>query len=129
MWENNTVNYNIKNILLLTALFGLVGCGPTSNPTDPTVDPTDPSVDPTVEPTVDPIPEDNKVHIFILAGQSGARGKALASDLDRKETLENKEVQIMADGYTMPALSNIAETPTPNVTYKNMAATFGDSGN
>ena len=118
-----------KNILLLTALFGLVGCGPTSNPTDPSVEPTDPSVDPTVEPTVDPIPEDNKVHIFILAGQSGARGKALASDLDRKETLENKEVQIMADGYTMPALSNIAETPTPNVTYKNMAATFGDSGN
>ena len=116
-----------KNILLLTALFGLVGCGPTSNPTTTDGDPTSTS-DPTSLPSVEPIPEDNKVHIFILAGQSGARGKALASDLDRKETLENKEVQILADGYQMPALSNIAETPNQRVTYKNMSATFGDVG-
>ena len=117
-----------KNIFILTALFGLVGCGPTSTPTDPTDPSVDPSVEPSVEPTPDPIPEDNKVHIFILAGQSGARGKALASDLDRKETLENKEIQIMADGYTMPALTNIAATPNPSVTYKNMNANYGDVG-
>lgn len=112
---------NFKHLLILATVFGLIGCAPTTDPSEPT---SEPSEEPTT--SVDPIPEDNKVHLYILAGQSGARGKALSADLDKKETLENKEIQILADGYTMPALSNIADEPA-DVKFKNMAATFGDN--
>lgn len=56
----------------------------------------------------DPEPqEDNKVHLVILAGQSGARGKALVSDLSDEDKEANVDVDILADGLPMAALDNI----------------------
>lgn len=58
--------------------------------------------------TVTP-PEDdtNKVHLVILAGQSGARGKALVKDLSEEDKEENVDVDILADGLPMGELDNI----------------------
>jgi len=56
----------------------------------------------------DPAPqEDNKVHLVILAGQSGARGKALVGDLSDEDKEANVDVDILADGLPMAALDNI----------------------
>ena len=54
-------------------------------------------------------PEDdtNKVHIIVLAGQSGARGKALVEDLDEEDKEINEDVDILADGLPMGELDNI----------------------
>ena len=54
-------------------------------------------------------PEDdtNKVHIVVLAGQSGARGKALVKDLSEEDKEENVDVDILADGLPMGELGNI----------------------
>lgn len=51
--------------------------------------------------------EDNKVHLIVLAGQSGARGKALVSDLSEEDKEENIDVDILADGLPMGDLINI----------------------
>lgn len=56
----------------------------------------------------EPVPqEDNKVHLIVLAGQSGARGKALVNDLSADEQEANVDVDILADGLPMAALDNI----------------------
>jgi hypothetical protein len=39
-----------------------------------------------------------KVGLVVLAGQSGARGKALVSDLDEEYKEINVDVDILADG-------------------------------
>lgn len=55
-----------------------------------------------------PLPqEDNKVHLIVLAGQSGARGKALVNDLSADQQEANVDVDILADGLPMGALDNI----------------------
>lgn len=51
--------------------------------------------------------EDNKVHLIVLAGQSGARGKALVNDLSEEDRETNIDVDILADGLPMAALENI----------------------
>ena len=51
--------------------------------------------------------EDNKVHLIVLAGQSGARGKALVSDLNEEDKEANVDVDILADGLPMGQLGNI----------------------
>lgn len=51
--------------------------------------------------------EDNKVHLIVLAGQSGARGKALVNDLSAEDQEANVDVDILADGLPMAALDNI----------------------
>ena len=51
--------------------------------------------------------EDNKVHLIVLAGQSGARGKALVKDLEEEDNEENVDVDILADGLPMGELGNI----------------------
>ncbi len=51
--------------------------------------------------------EDDKVHIIVLAGQSGARGKALVEDLDEEDKEPNIDVDILADGLPMGELDNI----------------------
>ena len=51
--------------------------------------------------------EDDKVHIIVLAGQSGARGKALVSDLSEEDKEINEDVDILADGLPMGELVNI----------------------
>ena len=101
---------SIKFMTMLGAMSLLTGCGKQNN---------DPK----------PIPEDDKVHLFILAGQSGARGKALNSDLSSEDSKANKDIQIFADGYTMPELNNIPETINSKIRLKDTAPGFGDSTN
>lgn len=60
-----------------------------------------PSIPPPDEPTAE------KVHIFVLAGQSGARGKALVSDLSDDDRKSSDDVFILADGLPMGELNNI----------------------
>ena len=52
-------------------------------------------------------PAAEKVHIFVLAGQSGARGKALVSDLSDEDRKSSDDVFILADGLPMGELNNI----------------------
>ncbi len=52
-------------------------------------------------------PDAEKVHLIVLAGQSGARGKALVGDLSEDDKEENVDVDILADGLPMGELGNI----------------------
>ena len=72
-------------ILVCILLLSFVGCQP-------------------AEPVVS---EDNKVHLIVLAGQSGARGKALVNDLSEEDREANPDVDILADGLPMGSLDNI----------------------
>ena len=57
-----------------------------------------------------PQPEEkDKVHLIVLAGQSGARGKALVNDLSAEDKEPNIDVDILADGLPMGELVNIPE--------------------
>ncbi len=51
--------------------------------------------------------EDDKVHLIVLAGQSGARGKALVNDLSSDDKEPNPDVDILADGLPMGELNDI----------------------
>jgi len=62
---------------------------------------------PGCEPKEPEVKEDNKVHLVVLAGQSGARGKALVNDLSDEDKEANVDVDILADGLPMAALDNI----------------------
>ena len=63
------------SFLGLLAVLGLVSCG---DNTEKTQTPDEPTKQPTKEPTPEVLPqEDDKIHLIILTGQSGARGKAL----------------------------------------------------
>ena len=53
--------------------------------------------------------EENKVHLVVLAGQSGARGKALVEDLSEEDKEPNVDVDILADGLPMGELNNIPD--------------------
>ncbi len=77
----------ISILLVCLMLLPLIGCHP-NNPNQPDN-------------------EENKVHLIVLAGQSGARGKALVNDLSEEDREENIDVDILADGLPMDALSNI----------------------
>ncbi len=70
--------------------------------------------------------EDDKIHIIVLAGQSGARGKAKVADLSEEDKEENYDVDIMADGLTMPQLTNIPDSPTTS-TLQPVKPGLGDS--
>ena len=61
-------------------------------------DPNSPQVPPT---------EQDRVRLIVLAGQSGARGKALVGDLSKDEREENVDVEIFADGLPMGELGSI----------------------
>ena len=52
-------------------------------------------------------PVREKVSLVVLAGQSGARGKALVSDLAEEYKEINVDVDILADGLPMGELGNI----------------------
>lgn len=54
-----------------------------------------------------PVTEENKVHLVVLAGQSGARGKALVNDLSEEDKEPNIDVDILTDGLPMGELGNI----------------------
>lgn len=83
-------------LLLVVSLFTLVSCTDDGDDTEH------------VPPSFD-TSEENTVHLVILAGQSGARGKALVSDL--KDKSENTDVDIVVDGCPMDALKEIPAAP------------------
>ena len=117
-----------KKLLTLLVLLGVgastVGCGNKNNSSTPT--PTTSSSSSSVE--VCTTEEDNKVHLVLLTGQSGARGKALNGDLSDEEKEPNYDVDIMADGLMMPSLSNIPET-IKDVYLEEVKPGFGDTAN
>ena len=137
-----------KNLLVLTILCSmLAGCGgneSTSNKPSPSTPATPSSsvVKPTtsetpstpigntssstIEESCTPPQEDNKIHLVLLTGQSGARGKAQIGDLDDEEKEPNYDVDIMADGLMMPALGNIPET-IGDISIKELEPGFGDT--
>ena len=114
-----------KKLLTLLVLLGVgvstVGCGNKNNSTPTQSSSSSSSVE------VCTTEEDNKVHLVLLTGQSGARGKALVTDLSQEEKEPNYDVDIMADGLMMPALSNIPETIS-DVELKEVKPGFGDVG-
>ena len=62
----------------------------------------------TTAPVVEkPDNEENRVHLVVLAGQSGARGKALVNDLSDEDAEPNVDVDILADGLPMGELGDI----------------------
>mgnify|MGYP003290128860 CR=1 FL=1 len=70
--------------------------------------------------------EDNKVHLVILAGQSGGRGKALVNDLTEEQKEINTEVDIIADGLVMEALDSIPESFDENIYIDTLGPGLGD---
>lgn len=70
-----------------------------------------------VPPTVD-TSEENTVHLVILAGQSGARGKALVRDLEDKS--ENTDVDVVVDGCKMDNLKDSIPTAPFEEEFPNM---------
>ncbi len=80
----------------------------------------------TTEPKVVP-PEDDKVHLIILAGQSGARGKSLNSDLTDEQAAINDEVDIIAEGLQMPHLNNIPEHISNGTEIDELKPGYGDA--
>lgn len=79
----------------------------------------------TTEPKVVP-QEDNKVHLIILAGQSGARGKSLNSDLLEEQAEINDDVDIIAEGLQMPYLNNIPEHVSSSTEIEELKPGYGD---
>jgi len=71
--------------------------------------------------------DDNKVHLYILTGQSGARGKAINTDLTDEQKEENYDVDICADGLMMPNLNKIPEELSGDAELKILKPGFGDS--
>lgn len=117
-----------NSIFTLSTLLLLASCGGGGASSTPTtsVDPVTSS--PSVTTSMNVPEEDNKVHLIILTGQSGARGKALNSHLTEEQKEVNDEVDIMADGLTMPALSKIPETISARAEITELEPGFGDSG-
>lgn len=74
------------------------------------------------------VDDDETIHMFILAGQSGARGKALNKDLSDEDKEVNYDVDIYADGLTMPQLTSIPDGISETKTFEELKAGFGDSG-
>ena len=70
--------------------------------------------------------EDDKVHLIILAGQSGARGKALVNDLSMEQKEPNADVDIIVDGLTMGELNKIPDFPSDKAFVDELTAGLGD---
>lgn len=72
-----------------------------------------------------PQPVREKVSLVVLAGQSGARGKALVSDLDEEYKEINVDVDILADGLPMGELVNIPDI-NEDVYFEALEPGYGD---
>ena len=117
-------NNKLLKLLILAGLgISAVGCGNKNNSTST------PATSSSSSAEVCTTEEDDKVHLILLAGQSGARGKALNSDLTEEEKEPNYDVDIIADGLMMPSLSNIPETINSNVDFNEVKGGFGDTSN
>lgn len=91
----------ISVLLVLFCLLTLASCNK-KNPD------TNPDTNPDNNPGSQQLPtEDNKIHLIVLAGQSGARGKALVKDLSKNDKMPNDDVDIIADGLIMGDLVDI----------------------
>lgn len=98
------------------ACAGLVSCGESS---DKPINPT---------PPVEDLPqEDDKVHLVILTGQSGARGKALNNSLTPEQKETNYDVDICADGLMMQGLGNIPTSLSNSAYLNELKPGFGDT--
>lgn len=127
-----------KKFLPLVALLmsGLItSCqGGTSSPISSVTPPSTTAASSTPTPissssVVCPKEDESLVHLVILAGQSGARGKALNTDLEGAEAdYENYDVDIIADGLMMPALSSIPSNISSSADLKILEAGYGDTG-
>ncbi|MBQ8414271.1 MAG: hypothetical protein IJX58_03385 [Clostridia bacterium] len=97
------ISFLLICFLACSTLFVLAGCvgGDKENNGDGTGEGTN---DGGKDPVRD---ESNTVHIIVLAGQSGARGKALVNDLKPEDKEINEDVDILADGLPMGELGNI----------------------
>lgn len=69
---------------------------------------------------------DDKVHIIILTGQSGARGKALVKDLTEEQKEPNPEVEIMQAGLKMEQLVDIPNGIDDTLTLSMLEPGMGD---
>lgn len=69
--------------------------------------------------------EENRVHLVVLAGQSGARGKALVKDLSEDDKEPNVDVDILADGLPMGDLDNIPGIDD-SVEFEPLGPGYGD---
>lgn len=87
----------IAILLVCFILLPLVGCN--LNKPEETTTPSNTNTD----------NEENRVHLVVLAGQSGARGKALVNDLNEIDVEPNVDVDILADGLPMGELGNIPD--------------------
>ena len=91
----------ISVLLVLFCLLTLASCNK-KNPDN------NPDTNPDNNPGSQQLPtEDNKIHLIVLAGQSGARGKALVKDLSKNDKMPNDDVDIIADGLIMGDLVDI----------------------
>ena len=119
-------------LLVVISLFSLAGCsklGELFPGLFPTEDGNTLNDDNNDEKTQEQLPqEDNKIHLIILTGQSGARGKALNNSLSAELKEPNYDVDICADGLMMPALQNIPENLSSGAYLKEVAPGFGDTG-
>jgi len=106
-----------NSILTLSTILLLASCGGGGTS----------STNPSSTTSMNVTPEDNKVHLIILTGQSGARGKAVNSDLLEEQKEINDEVDIMADGLTMPELGHIPEDISSKITIDELKPGYGDS--
>ena len=86
------MNKKMKTALLPLISLTLLACGKTSDTgKETTTKPTETTIE-----TAKPAPvEDDKIHIIVLAGQSGARGKAHNTDLSDEDKEENYDVDIL----------------------------------
>lgn len=117
--------YKKAPIILISALL-LGGCGDNLSSSDELSNSLTPSVNSSSD--VNLPKEDDKVHLVLLTGQSGARGKALNTDLTDEEKTPSADVDIVADGLMMGALNNIPEDISfPDI--KPVSCGFGDTIN
>ena len=107
--------------ILSTITLMAVSCGGTPSTSTPESSSEEPQV------SLPACQEDNKVHVVILTGQSGARGKARNVELTNEQKMPNYEVDIFADGLTMPQLANIPSSLSPAAEITELTPKFGDS--
>lgn len=115
----------------------LIGCGgggetsltPTSSEPATSQEGTT-SEETTVEPSSEEVPvNDNKVHLIVLAGQSGARGKGDKTELTADQSMTNEDVYIYEDGHTMAYIEGNMDSEPEGDLDSPCKPGYGDSVN
>lgn len=71
--------------------------------------------------------DDDKVHIIVLAGQSGARGKGDKSELTADQSITNEDVVLYQDGHTMAYIDTEMTDPVEGSLETFCKPGYGDS--